>query len=106
MNHPARLLFATSIAALGVLSAAPKALADMNCPDFPSQAAAQQHLRSDPSDPDGLDRDRDGIACESNPAPYDKQPVDRSGSSAGSSSPQPTQPYTPPTSPKPTAPPA
>lgn len=41
------------------------------CKDFPNQAAAQKALRSDPSDPNGLDRDMDGIACERNPPPYD-----------------------------------
>jgi hypothetical protein len=76
---------------------------DQNCSDFPSQAAAQAHLRSDPSDPDGLDahpgpadgNDQaggDGIACESNPAPFDREPV-----FAG---PPPTEP--PPTEPPPT----
>jgi hypothetical protein len=70
---------------------------DQNCDDFESQAAAQAHLRSDPSDPDGLDarpgpadgNDRaggDGIACEDNPAPFDREPV-----FAG---PQPTEPPT------------
>ena len=37
---------------------------DQNCADFPSQAAAQAHLRQDPSDPDRLDADNDGVACE------------------------------------------
>jgi hypothetical protein len=79
---------------------------DQSCDDFKSQAAAQAHLRSDPSDPDGLDarpgpadgNDQaggDGIACESNPAPYDREPV-----FAG---PKPTQPPT--TAPPTTAPP-
>jgi Excalibur calcium-binding domain len=48
-----------------------------NCPDFPSQAAAQAVLRADPSDPNKLDTDRDGIACESNPGPYDTARVPR-----------------------------
>jgi hypothetical protein len=80
---------------------------DQNCGDFESQAAAQAHLRSDPSDPDGLDarpgpadgNDQaggDGIACERNPAPYDLEPV-----FAG---PQPTEP--PATEPPTTEPPA
>jgi hypothetical protein len=80
---------------------------DQNCVDFESQAAAQAHLRSDPSDPDGLDarpgpadgNDQaggDGIACEGNPAPFDREPV-----FAG---PQPTEP--PPTEPPTTEPPA
>lgn len=36
---------------------------DQNCEDFDSQAAAQQHLRNDPTDPDQLDPDNDGVAC-------------------------------------------
>ena len=59
---------------------------DQNCDDFESQAAAQAHLRSDPSDPDGLDA----------PAPFDREPV-----VAG---PQPTEPPT--TEPPTTEPPA
>ncbi|MGB3828563.1 MAG: excalibur calcium-binding domain-containing protein [Ornithinimicrobium sp.] len=37
---------------------------DQNCADFDSQADAQAHYRADTSDPDGLDADDDGIACE------------------------------------------
>lgn len=35
-----------------------------NCADFASQADAQAVLRADPSDPNRLDADKDGIACE------------------------------------------
>ena len=51
-----------------------------NCIDFASQADAQAVLRADPTDPNRLDTDRpapDGIACESNPAPFDRVPVPR-----------------------------
>lgn len=48
-----------------------------NCGDFPSQAAAQAVLRADPSDPNQLDADRDGIACETNPPPRETTPVPR-----------------------------
>lgn len=44
---------------------------DMNCTDFRSQAEAQAALRADPSDPWDLDRDGDGIACETRPGPRD-----------------------------------
>ena len=37
---------------------------DLDCADFDSQAEAQAELESDPSDPNGLDADSDGIACE------------------------------------------
>ncbi|MFK5583917.1 excalibur calcium-binding domain-containing protein [Ornithinimicrobium sp. LYQ131] len=40
---------------------------DYNCDDFASQGAAQAHLDAHPGDPDGLDADDDGIACESLP---------------------------------------
>lgn len=40
---------------------------DLNCSDFATQQEAQAHLDADPSDPDKLDRDGDGIACESLP---------------------------------------
>ena len=44
---------------------------DLNCSDFSTQAEAQAHLRDHPTDPDGLDADGDGIACESLPCPCD-----------------------------------
>jgi micrococcal nuclease len=50
---------------------------DLNCSDFPSQAAAQATLRGDPTDPHRLDPDRDGVACERNRAPFDRTPVRR-----------------------------
>jgi hypothetical protein len=40
-----------------------RAVDDQNCEDFDSQAAAQQHLRNDATDPDQLDPDNDGVAC-------------------------------------------
>ncbi len=48
-----------------------------NCGGFRAQADAQAVLRADPSDPNPLDTDRDGIACESNPPPRDLVPVAR-----------------------------
>ncbi len=48
-----------------------------NCPDFKSQADAQAVLRGDRTDPNRLDGDRDGIACEGSPAPDDRAPVQR-----------------------------
>lgn len=35
-----------------------------DCEDFASQSSAQAHLNQNPSDPDNLDSDDDGIACE------------------------------------------
>jgi endonuclease YncB( thermonuclease family) len=50
----------------------PATAADLDCSDFATQAAAQSYFLSiggPSSDPDGLDGDNDGIACESNPCP-------------------------------------
>jgi micrococcal nuclease len=38
---------------------------DYDCKDFSSQAEAQRVFEQYPGDPFGLDRDRDGVACES-----------------------------------------
>ena len=82
---PLALAVTVAILALGATPAIAQQN-DQNCSDFASQAAAQRHLRADPSDPDGLDakpgpadgNDQaggDGIACESNPGPFDRVPV-------------------------------
>lgn len=39
-----------------------------NCADYPTQEAAQAELDRDPSDPNNLDGDGNGIACEGNPS--------------------------------------
>lgn len=72
------------VAVLSVLAVAAPAAAqdrsgaakgDLNCEDFSSQAAAQQaYENSGPGDPNGLDADNDGIACESNPCPCSTGP--------------------------------
>lgn len=62
------LLLSTSSASASVSATA----AAVNCSDFSTQAAAQAYFisRGGPAlDPEGLDRDRDGIACESLPCP-------------------------------------
>jgi hypothetical protein len=41
--------------------------ADLDCKDFATQAQAQAVFNATPGDPNGLDRDKDGIACESLP---------------------------------------
>jgi hypothetical protein len=45
---------------------------DLDCADFATQPEAQAELDADPSDPNGLDADNDGVACE--------EPGDNSGS--------------------------
>jgi len=56
-----RLLFACLLA---VLFLSPVSAQDLDCDDFPTQAAAQAELERDPSDPNGLDRNDNGVACE------------------------------------------
>jgi len=63
-----------SACAVGALAGLPSPAAaghgvDVNCPSFASQGAAQGHLVAHPGDPDGLDGDANGIACESLPCP-------------------------------------
>jgi len=63
-----------SICAAGALAALPSSAAanhagDLDCSDFPNKAAAQAHLAAHPGDPDGLDGNSDGAACESLPCP-------------------------------------
>ena len=40
---------------------------DKDCADFQTQAEAQAVYNQNPSDPNDLDRDNDGRACEGNP---------------------------------------
>ena len=47
---------------------------DLDCADFASQAEAQAEFDRDPSDPNRLDADNDGMACED--YPYDGGPAD------------------------------
>ena len=37
---------------------------ERDCRDFASQSEAQAVLRADPTDPNGLDDDKDGVACD------------------------------------------
>ena len=50
---------------LGGYPDGPAEMNDLDCVDFGTQADAQATYNADPSDPNGLDRDGDGIACES-----------------------------------------
>jgi excalibur calcium-binding domain-containing protein len=52
---------------------------DLDCADFATQQQAQGVYDQDPSDPNGLDADNDGIACEeldsSSPSPSPTPPI-------------------------------
>jgi hypothetical protein len=70
-----RHLFAILVLTLAIclVPAVASARSDKDCADFPSQKAAQVFFikHGGPrSDPDRLDADHDGKACEDNPAPY------------------------------------
>lgn len=64
-------LVATNISSASA-APAPAMRADRDCSDFATQKAAQEYYisRGGPQrDPDGLDADGNGVACESNPCP-------------------------------------
>lgn len=68
------VLFAAAGATVGLAAVPANAVVDRDCGDFASQQAAQIFFlqAGGPTvDPHGLDADGDGIACETNPAPYD-----------------------------------
>ncbi|MBK3644565.1 excalibur calcium-binding domain-containing protein [Streptomyces sp. MBT33] len=70
MNICTRTLSTTALALLatvGPAAAVAHAQSDRDCSDFVFQEEAQAVFDSDPSDPDRLDADNDGIACEDLP---------------------------------------
>lgn len=69
------LCFTTLYIAVSLVIAPLSWAQDLNCANFVSQAEAQAELRSNPSDPNNLDDDSDGIACETLPDPSDLNPV-------------------------------
>jgi len=88
------VLLAVLACLLMIVLPSPAAAADRDCSGFPSQAAAQAWLHAYPGDPDRLDGDADGVACESLPCPC-------AGSGAGAApvAPAPAPPPAPVTSP-------
>ena len=63
------LLLAVLACTLIVVLPSAAAAAGKNCSDFANQAAAQAWLNASAGDPDGLDGDADGRACETLPCP-------------------------------------
>ena len=63
---PRRIRLGVLVLFIAAGSTAP-ALADLDCADFGSRAEAQAHLAENPDDPDRLDADNDGKACEPKP---------------------------------------
>jgi hypothetical protein len=72
LRKPLLVCLAVSMAALVLLLPATASAADKDCANFKSQRAAQFFFlkHGGPrSDPDRLDADDDGVACEDNPCP-------------------------------------
>ena len=68
MKRAGTLLFvATCWVICSLVLAVPTFAQDLDCASFGSQEAAQAELESDPSDPNNLDADDDGRACETYP---------------------------------------
>ena len=89
----ALLLAGLACALLITALPSPASAADRDCADFPTQGAAQAWLQAYPGDPDRLDGDSDGVACESLPCPC----------GAAAATPTPSVPATPPPPPPPPA---
>lgn len=69
-----RLLYLVALSLVAALVLAPPALAqtgDLDCADFATQEEAQGVFDADTSDPNGLDADDDGVACEELPTGED-----------------------------------
>jgi hypothetical protein len=74
-----RYLLALAVSVVLVLAPTAQAQSAVSCADFPFQAAAQSHLRADPSDSSRLDENSNGIACETYPyppkSPREEEPI-------------------------------
>ena len=85
----AALGVAVALGAIPALAGGPPAsgqAADLNCDDFEFQEEAQAVYDADPTDPNRLDADNDGIACEELPSRGTGQSTTSSSSSTSSSS--------------------
>lgn len=67
MRNSIKCVLAAAVAATSLTFAGPAAATGHNCSDYATQEEAQAAFNADPSDPEGLDRDNDGIACETRP---------------------------------------
>ena len=64
MRSRTRVAVAVLFVGLSAPMAGTASAADVDCADFPTQGQAQAVLVADPSDPNGLDGNRNGTACE------------------------------------------
>ncbi len=87
-----KVLLLATLCALTVLAVVPAAVAqDTDCSDYATQGQAQAVYDQDPSDPNGLDENGDGVACESlSGGAGDGSMMSESPSPTGSPSPSPS----------------
>ncbi len=64
MRPRTRVAVVVLFVGLSVPMAGTASAADVDCADFPTQGQAQAVLVADPSDPNGLDGNKNGTACE------------------------------------------
>ncbi len=85
-------LLLAALCALATLVLAPAALAqdDLNCDDFATQAQAQAELNINPSDPNNLDANNNGVACEDSGLPAGTSSVTPSSTTSASASTSPS----------------
>src|SRR5215213_7109918 len=77
------LMFATTYACISVYADKAAAQNVLNCSSFATQEEAQAALNSNPSDPNNLDGDNDGSACEDLPSGGNVETDPGSGSCLG-----------------------
>ena len=82
MRRTAAGVLVTAVLTLGTAGTA-NAATDRDCPDFASQAAAQAAFDAVPGDPERLDANDNGIACENED--YAATPATGSAATSGSS---------------------
>ncbi|WP_331773365.1 excalibur calcium-binding domain-containing protein (plasmid) [Embleya sp. NBC_00888] len=68
IRHAACAAVLVSVAVLPTASFAQAAPVDRDCADFATRELAQAAFDLDPSDPERLDADNDGLACEDRPS--------------------------------------
>src|SRR5215207_8642153 len=68
LTFPILLAFASTFAFISLYEDKAAAQNVLNCSSFSTQEEAQAELDRDPSDPNNLDADNDGIACEELPS--------------------------------------
>lgn len=80
-----RAAFLALVVLAGTATASAAQSNGTSCSSFPNQAAAQAAFRANPAGNRGLDRDHDGVACESLPCPCDPPQASRASTGTNAS---------------------